>query len=140
MYQSITIIGNVGGDPVLSYTPQGVAVAKFTVAVSKKWGKGDQRQEKTTWFRVTVWRESAEVLVKYVRKGSKIMVVGEIAANAYTDRNGQLQASLELTANEFKFLDSRSDDDNRQPAPAAAGANGHRPLDPNAEEPDQVPF
>jgi single-strand DNA-binding protein len=139
MYQQVIIIGNVGRDPELTYTPQGVAVAKFTVAVSKRWGKGEQRQEKTTWFRVTVWRERAETASQYIRKGSKIMVIGEVEVNAYIDKNGAAQATLELTANDFKFLDSRQDGDgggsgSYQQAPAGRNSGG------NVEDPNDIPF
>lgn len=106
-FQQVTIVGNVGRDPEMNYTPQGIAVTKFTVAVNKVTGKGETRKEKTTWFRVSVWRDRAEVAAQYIKKGMKILVIGEIDVNAYTDKNGQPQATLELTANDFKFLDSR---------------------------------
>jgi single-strand DNA-binding protein len=103
------IIGNVGRDPEFRYTPQGVAVCDFSVAVSRVTGREENRQEKTTWYRVTVWRERAETASRYVKKGMKIMVVGEVEARAYTDKNNQPQASLELTARDFQFLDSRAE-------------------------------
>jgi single-strand DNA-binding protein len=108
MWQQTIIIGNVGRDPEFSYTAQGVAVCKFSVAVNKVTGKGEARKEKTTWFRVTVWRERAETASQYVKKGMKIMVVGEIEASAYIGKqDGKAMASLELTASNFQFLDSR---------------------------------
>src|SRR5436853_4787013 len=106
-FQQVMIIGNVGRDPEFRYTPQGVAVADFSVAVSKVTGKGEARKEKTTWFKVTVWRERAETVSQYVKKGMKIMVIGEVEAHAYLDKSGQPQASLDLTASDFQFLDSR---------------------------------
>lgn len=99
------IIGNVGRDAELTYTPQGIAVAKFTVAVNKFTKKGEE--PKTTWFRVTVWRERAETAGQYIKKGMKIMVIGEIDISVYTDKSGQPAGTLELTANNFQFLDSR---------------------------------
>jgi single-strand DNA-binding protein len=117
------IIGNVGRDPEMRYTPQGVAVCDFSVAVSKVSGKGENRQEKTTWFKVTVWRERAETASQYVKKGMKIMVAGEINASAYTNKQGQATASLELTANDFQFLDSKNDNQSGG-APQGARANG----------------
>ncbi len=103
------IIGNVGRDPEFRYTPQGVAVCDFSVAVSRVTGREENRQEKTTWYRVTVWRERAETASRYVKKGMKIMVAGEVEARAYTDKNNQPQATLELTARDFQFLDSRAE-------------------------------
>jgi single-strand DNA-binding protein len=107
MYQQVIIVGNVGRDPELNYTPQGIAVCKFSVAVNKVTGKGETRKEKTTWFRVSLWRERAETASQYIKKGMKIMVIGEVDVNAYIDKAGAAQATLELTANDFKFLDSR---------------------------------
>lgn len=109
-FQQTIIVGNVGKDAELSYTPQGIAVAKFSVAVSKVTGRGESKQEKTTWFRVTIWRERAENLSQYIKKGSKIMVIGEVDASAYTNKDGQPTASLELTANDVRFLGSRGDE------------------------------
>jgi single-strand DNA-binding protein len=109
-FQQLIIVGNVGKDAELSYTPQGIAVAKFSVAVSKVTGRGENKQEKTTWFRVTIWRERAENLSQYIKKGKKLMVIGEVDASAYTNKDGQPTASLELTANDIRFLDSRSED------------------------------
>jgi single-strand DNA-binding protein len=109
MWQQTIVVGNVGRDPEMSYTPQGIAVCKFSVAVNKVTGKGENRKEKTTWFRVTVWRERAETASQYIKKGMRIMVIGEVDVSAYTDKQGQPAASLELTANDFKFLDRRAE-------------------------------
>jgi single-strand DNA-binding protein len=138
-YQQVIIVGNVGRDAELSYTPQGIAVAKFSVAVSKITGKGESRQEKTTWFRVTLWRERAENLYQYIKKGKKVMVIGEVDVNAYTTKEGQPAATLELTANDFKFLDSKSDEGgggsgNYQSGGRSSGAGEY------AEEAGDIPF
>lgn len=146
MFQQVIVIGNVGKDPEFRYTPQGIAVADFSVAVSKKTGKGEDRKEKTTWFKVTVWRERAETVSQYVKKGMKIMVIGEVEARAYIDKNNQPQATLELTANDFKFLDSKRDDDQggeasgqrqRGPVDAVGGGRQQRESD---EETGDIPF
>src|SRR5258708_4036086 len=108
-FQQVTIVGNVGRDAEMRYTPQGVAVCDFSVAVNKVTGKGETRKEKPTWSRGTVGREGAETASQYIKKGMKILVVGEIDASAYTNKQGQPAASLELTASDFKFLDSRGD-------------------------------
>lgn len=137
MYQQMTIVGNVGQEPEMKYTPQGVALAELSVAVNKKWGKGDQRQEKTWWFRVTVWRELADLVMQYVHKGSKIMVVGEIDINAYINRDGKAAASIELTGQKVVFLDSKQDSaggqqQSQQPPDDRSGGN--------VEDPNDIPF
>lgn len=148
MYQQIIIIGNVGRDPELSYTPQGVAVAKFTVAVNKVTGKGDERKEKTTWFRVSAWRERAETANQYLRKGSKVMVIGEVEVNAYIDKQGAAQATLELTASEFKFLDTRAEGEqannnirNSNISGGNVNIGGNQNVrGSNVEDPNDIPF
>lgn len=134
-FQQVIIVGNVGKDAELRYTPQGVAVCDFSVAVNKVSGKGESRKEKTTWFKVTVWRERAETASQYIKKGMKIMVIGEVDARAYTDKNGAAVASLDLTANDFKFLDSRGDSSGG--GFSGAGSNGSTEY---AEEPGDIPF
>jgi single-strand DNA-binding protein len=104
MYQQLIIVGNVGGDPEFQYTAQGIAVCKFSVAVNRVTGKGEQRQQKTTWFRCTVWRERAETASTIIRKGQKVMVIGEIEASAYI-KDGVARASLDMLVHEFRALD-----------------------------------
>lgn len=156
MYQQTTIIGNVGKDPELRFTPQGVAVCDFTVAVNKRYTtQGGDSREETTWFRVTCWRQLAETVAKYVRKGRQIFVVGEVAASAYTDKAGQPAATLEITAQTVKFLGQREDnedgsggsggretfDDFRPPQQQTQERGGRRGRNQNPpENSDDIPF
>jgi len=105
MYQNAILIGSLGNDPELRFTPAGVPVASFSLAVNKTWTTDAGKQSKTTWFRVTTWRKQAEIVGQYLHKGSKVMVVGEVEeARAFTDRDGKNRASLEVTAQLVKFL------------------------------------
>lgn len=112
MYQQITLVGNLGSDPEMKYTPSGVPVTSFRVAVNKSWtGQDGARQDKTTWFRVTAWRQLAELCAKYLSKGRQVLIIGEVEeARPWTDREGNLRASLEITAQTVKFIGSRGDD------------------------------
>lgn len=132
MYQQITLIGNLGNDPEMRYTPSGVAVASFSLAVSKSWTtEGGEKQDKTTWFRVTCWRKQAEVVSQYLGKGKQVMVVGEVEeARAFTDKSGNQRASLEVTATTVRFLSGGK-------AEAAAG-NGQEPAAGVGDE--EIPF
>lgn len=107
MYQQITLIGNLGNDPESRFTPAGVPVASFSLAVNKRFTNANgETTDKSTWFRVTTWRKQAEIVGQYLHKGSKVMVVGEVEeARAFTDRDGKNRASLEVTAQLVKFLD-----------------------------------
>jgi single-strand DNA-binding protein len=111
MYQQITLVGNLGNDPELRLTPSGVSVANFSLAVNRTWtGQDGQRQDKTLWFRVTAWRKHAETVGQYLTKGQRVLVIGEIEeARAYTDREGNLRAALEVTAQTIKFLSAKGE-------------------------------
>lgn len=118
MYQKTIVIGYLGKDPEMRYTPTGVPVTSFSVATSRKWtNQNGESQEKTTWFRVTCWRKQAELAAQYLKKGSRVLVEGDIDASAYTDREGSPRASLELTATNVRFMSSREES-----AGGAAGA------------------
>ncbi len=107
MFAETIIIGNLGSDPEMRYAPSGKAVTSFSVATSNKWtGADGSKQEKTTWWRVSVWDKQAEVAEKYLKKGKQVMVKGRVEARAFTDKAGEVRASLELTADTIKFLGS----------------------------------
>ena len=101
MYQSITLVGRLGRDPEMRYTPAGKAVTSFSMAVDR--GYGDKKT--TIWFRVSAWEKLAEVCSKYLLKGQLVLIVGELSApNTYEDKSGKWQASLEVTARTVQFL------------------------------------
>ena len=109
-YQQITVVGNAGQDAEIKYLRDGTAVATFNVAVNKVTGRGEQRKQTTVWFRITVWREYAETVSRYVKSGMKVLVVGEVDVSAYTDKQtGEARASLEVTARTVTFLDRKAD-------------------------------
>lgn len=109
MYQQITLIGNLGAAPEMRYTPSGVAVSSFRLAVNRRWTDSEGvPKEKTTWFNITTWRRQAEIVNQYLNKGSKVLVVGDVdEARPWVDRDGNQRASIEVTANEVRFLDGR---------------------------------
>jgi single-strand DNA-binding protein len=134
MYQQLTIIGRLGADPELRYTPTGTAVCSFNVATDRTWNN-DQgvKQVETTWHRVTVWRKHAEVCAQYLSKGKMVLVTGSVKASGFTNRDGQISASLEVTADQVKFLSGSG-------AGAAEGAGGA--ADPGGKIVDEeaIPF
>jgi len=109
MYQHVVIVGRLGRDPEMRYTPSGVPVTSFSVAVSRKWkNQNGELQEKTTWFRVTAWRKLAELCNEYLEKGRMVLVEGEIDASAWVGQDGEPRATLELTAQNVRFLGGRT--------------------------------
>ena len=124
MYQKVIVVGNIGRDAEMRYTPTGVPVTSFSVAVNRRWNSASgEQQEKTTWFRVTCWRKLAETAGQYVKKGQRILVEGEVEAQAYIDREGTARGTLELTASNFRFLGSRAEA-GEGGAPGAPGSTG----------------
>ena len=118
MYQKVVIVGNLGTDPEMRYTPSGSAVTNFSVATNRRWSdsQGNQ-QEETVWFRVSVWGKMAEVCNQYLAKGRQVLVEGTMRPDPetggpriWTDQNGQPRASYELTGREVKFLGTRGGD------------------------------
>lgn len=109
MYQRTTIIGDIGRDPEMRYTPAGKPVTNFSVATSKKYQKAGEWVTETLWFRVSVWGNMAEPVFKYLAKGSRVMVEGELKApHVYQKDDKSWDAQLEMTAATVKFLDKKS--------------------------------
>ena len=102
-----SIFGNLGRDPELSYTPQGTAVCKFSVATNeRRRDKSGEQQDITTWFRVTVWGKQGENVSRYLTKGRKVYVEGRLHVEEWTDREGKARQSLEVNASDVQFIDS----------------------------------
>lgn len=118
MYQNTIVIGHLGGDPSMRYTPSGASVTNFSVATTRKWTNAQgEPQEKTTWFKVVAWNKLAEVCNQYLAKGRLVMVEGDVNVSAYTDKQGQPAASLELTARNVKFLGGKGDSEQGETEP-----------------------
>jgi single-strand DNA-binding protein len=113
MYQRLIIVGRLGQDPEMRYTPQGMAVASFSVATDRRWtDQSGQRQERTTWFRVSVWGKQAEACNQYLAKGRTVLVEGEInEPRVYQRRDGEWAASLDVRASNVRFLGGREQAD-----------------------------
>lgn len=128
----IQIIGNLGRDPELRYTPNGRPVASFTVAVnqSQKNQQTGEWIESTDWFRVSVWGDRGERVAENLRKGSRVFVDGRFRAREYEANDGQKRMSLDITADTVLGLDKReaNADGTFSGAPAAAGAPAGAPA------------
>lgn len=162
-YNKIILIGNLGRDPELSYTPQGTAVCKFSVATNeRRRDKSGEQQDITTWFRVSAWGKQAENISRYLTKGRKVYIEGRLHVEEWTDRDGKPRQSLEVNASEVQFIDGpgggggggvegipvRSQQSGGGGAPAggggggaARGGGGGRPAPEGGDiEDDEIPF
>jgi len=135
MYQKLIIIGRLGRDPEMRYTPSGTPVTNFSVATDRRWtDQSGQAQERTVWFRVTAWRRLAETCNQYLSKGRMVMVEGELnVPKPYQARDGEWRASLDVTARNVQFLGGRGD-----AGPAGPGAEPEEAA-PNMDE-EEIPF
>ncbi len=123
-FNKITIMGNLGRDPELRYTPQGDAVCNFSVAVSeKKRDKTGELQEITNWFKVTLWRKQAETASKYLTKGSPIYIEGRLSVDEWTDRDGKTRFTLEVTATDMQFVGRASGQDSTENSNSNVSSN-----------------
>jgi len=149
------IIGNLGRDPEMRYTPSGQAVTQFTVAVNRNYkDQQGERQEETEWFRVVAWGQQAEFAAEYLRKGAKVYVEGRIQTRQWEGQDGQKRYTTELVANTIQTLERRQRDDMgdggsqlppepRAPrATAGQGGQGGSPKPSEQPEPDydDLPF
>jgi len=117
MYHTLIIVGNLGKDPEMRYTPAGQAVCSFSVASSRQYtaGNGEQVKE-TTWFRVSTWGKTAEICNQYLKKGARVLIEGRLtpdketgAPRIYNKQDGSPASSFEVNAQTVRFLGDKSD-------------------------------
>lgn len=140
MYQKITLVGNLGGDPEMRYLPDGTAVTNFSMATNRRWTDKETGNpvDETTWFRISVWGRQAEAVNEYLGRGSKVLVEGMLKPDPntggprlWTRQDGSVGASFEVTANAVRFLTSREE--------SAGAGNSYSPGNAGQEE-DDIPF
>ncbi len=145
-FNKITIVGYLGRDPELRYTPQGTAVCDFSVATTeRRKDKSGEQQDITTWFRVTFFGRQAEVAAQYLNKGKQVYIEGSLSAREWTDQNGATRTSLDVRGSDLQFLSPASDGERHESARAAAPAAA-KPAPPAAAakdvqiDDDDIPF
>ncbi len=130
MWHTIIIVGNLGKDPEMRYTPGGQAVTSFSVASSRQYtGSNGQTVKETCWFRISAWGKLAETCNQYLKKGSKVLVEGRMVPDlntggpkTYTKKDGTAGASYDVSANTIRFLSSRSEGEGTASEEAGAPA------------------
>jgi len=101
----IMLIGNLGRDPEMNYTPDGTAVAKFSLAVNRfSKSSSGERQQETDWFNIVAWRDLAERSSTYLKKGQKVFIEGRLIMRKYTDKSGVERTAIEVMATDMEFL------------------------------------
>ena len=130
----ILVIGNLGRDPEMRYTPSGQAVTNFTVATNRKYttAEGEAREE-TEWFRISAWGRLAETCNQYLAKGRKVYVEGRLRSRTYETREGETRFENEIVANDVRFIDTTAS--RSEGYPPDAGQPGEAGM-----EADDLPF
>ena len=130
----ILVIGNLGRDPEMRYTPTGQAVTNFSVATNRKFNtaEGESREE-TEWFRVSAWGRLAETCNQYLSKGRKVYVEGRLRSHTYETQDGQTRFVNEIFASDVRFIDTVAS--RGEEPPSEEGPVGEAGM-----EPDDLPF
>ena len=139
-FNKIVIVGYLGRDPELRYTPDGTPVCNFTIATTeRKKDKSGEFQDVTTWFRVNLWRRQAEVASQYLSKGKQVYVEGRLTQSEYQDRDGNTRTSLEVNGTDIQFIGPRGDESNspreERPVQQSSSTEPSRPITD-----DDIPF
>jgi len=126
MLNKVTLIGHLGKDPITRYMPNGDAVCNFSIATSESWKDAQgNKQTRTEWHAVTLYRKLAEIAAQYLKKGSLIYLEGKIQSRKYTDKQGIERTAYEIIGDELKML----------------GGRDNQPAQPPEQQPfDDVPF
>ena len=145
----VILIGNLGKDPELRYTKEGMAFARFSLATNERWrDKQGNSQERTEWHRIVVWDRQAENCAQYLQKGRSAYIEGRLQTQEWEDKEGNKRKTTEGVAQQVTFLGGRGDGVGRSgggspPTPGTADSPAARPADSPAASPaggDDIPF
>ncbi len=142
-FNKIIIVGHLGRDPELRYTPQGTAVCNFSVATSeRRKDKTGEYQDVTTWFNVSLWGNRAEQVSPYLSKGKLVFIEGRLTTREYQDKEGNTRTSLDVNATDLQFVGPRSDDSTSVREERPARTESRVTHDDNADSisDDDIPF
>lgn len=136
----VMLIGNLGRDPEVRYTPGGSPVANFTMATTDRWSDAasGEKKERTEWHRIVVWGKQAEIVGEYMRKGRQVFVEGSLQTREWTDRDGNKRYTTEVRAQRVQMLGRA--DEARNEMPASAGTPAVAEADAGGYEEDDIPF
>jgi len=137
----VILVGRLGQDPELKYTPSGAAVTNFSVATNEVW-KDDQgnKKDRTEWHRVVIWRRLAEIAGEYLKKGSRVYLEGKLQTRTWEDKDGIKRYTTEVIANIMTMLDTKAESGRAAAPPPPAEADAPPPTDAEVKEEDDLPF
>ncbi len=129
----VILIGNLGKDPEVKYTPNGTPVAKFSLATNERYKDKDGNwQDRTEWHNIVAWQRTAEIVGEYVKKGSKVYIEGRLRTDSWDDKNtGEKKYRTEIVVNDLVLLSGRGEGDGERSRGASVGGN----MDQRTPEP-----
>ena len=140
-FNKVILVGNLGRDPELRYTPQGTPVCSFSMATNeRRKDKNGEMQDQTTWFKVTLWNRQAETAAQYLTKGRPVYIEGRLRVEEWTDRDGKPRHTLEVTATDMHFIGGAGRGDGEPPMERAASAGGGGESHHSEPADDDIPF
>lgn len=148
------LIGNLGRDPEIRYTPGGLAVANFSIATTENWTKDGQKESRTEWHRIVAFGRLAEICGEYLAKGRQVYIEGKIQTRDWEDKDGNKRSTTEIVANQMQMLGSRENTYSEKPSSSSAPSQsgemtraGDSPRTKDTPEPqypdmqdDDIPF
>ncbi len=140
-FNKVILVGNLGRDPELRYTPQGTPVCSFSMATNeRRKDKTGEMQDQVTWFRVTLWGRQAETASQYLTKGRPVYIEGRLRVEEWTDRDGKPRHTLEVHATDMQFIGGgRGEAEPPMERAAAAGGGAEQQQQPDVAD-DDIPF
>ena len=125
-FNKVILVGNMTADPELKQTTSGASVCSFSIAVNRRFTKAEQGQQTVDFFNIVAWRQTAEFVSRYFKKGNPILVCGQLQNRSWTDNQGVKRYATDIIAEEVNFVDSRSE------SPAMQNAQSYTPDAYNA--------
>lgn len=138
-FNKITLVGNLGRDPELRYTPQGTPVCSFTMATNeRRKDRSGESQDVTTWFKITLWGRQAETAAQYLTKGRPVYIEGRLRVEEWTDKDGGKRHTIEVNATDMQFIGGRGEESAGQ-RPDNTPANRPETTEADVSD-DDIPF
>ena len=126
-FNKVILIGNMTADPELKQTTGGISVCSFSIAVNRRFARADQGQQNVDFINVVTWRQQAEFVSRYFKKGNPILVCGQLQTRSWNDNQGQKRYATEVVADEVSFVASATQNASQGSVPQAPAGNGYTP-------------
>jgi len=138
----VILIGRLGQDPEVRYTPDGTAVANFSIATSEEWKdkNSGEKRERTEWHRIVAWRRLGEICGEYLSKGRQVYIEGRIQTRSWEDKDGNKRYTTEIIASDVQFLGGRDSSAAPGPSTGTPDAGGGSAFSGQGPQDDDIPF